>query len=40
MVCQSEISLNGNLFKVGEVEFLAMPFAYKKGVSRSVFYEI
>jgi hypothetical protein len=40
VVYQSENYLSGDLFKVGEVEFLAMPFAYKKGVSRSVFYEI
>ena len=39
MVYQSENSLNDNLFKVGEVEFLAMPFFYEKGVSRSTFYE-
>lgn len=39
LVFQKENCVTGNLFKVGEVEFLAMPFFYEKGVSRSTFYE-
>ena len=40
VVFQKENCAIGDLFKVGKIEFLAMPFAYKKGVSRSTFYEI